>query len=61
MPSTVFHKIAQYIKSIIRVYLDTSFMFKFGDELMVDLENLKLEQGQLLASLDVVKLFMKKQ
>ena len=54
----VLHETSQYMISIIRFFVSMSYMHKSGDHLFVDFENLKFEQGQGLASSDLVNLFI---
>ena len=56
MSGTVAYEFVQYLNQLNRVYSDASYMLDSGVELLVDLENLKLEQDHVLASLDVVNL-----
>ena len=57
MTGTVTHDVAQYINNIIRPYLNTTKIVTSGTELLVNVEDLKLEEGECLVSLDVEKLF----
>ena len=57
MTGTVTHDIAQYINNIIRKYLNTSYILNSSDQFLADVQNLTLEPGQQLVSLDVESLF----
>ena len=57
MCGTVTHEIAQYLNSIIRPYLNNSFMVKSNNESLCKLSNLKLGDTDVFASLDVESLF----
>ena len=57
MCGTVTHEIAQYLNSIIRPYLNNSFIVKSNNESLCKLSNLKLGDTDVFASLDVESLF----
>ena len=57
MIGTVTHDVAQYFNDVIRPYLDSSYIVKSNDELLLKLESLQLQPGNKLCSLDVESLF----
>ena len=57
MSGTVTHKLAQYLNSIIRQYLNKDHMICSSDELLVHLSTRQLHPNQTLCSLDAESLF----
>ena len=57
MTGTVTHDIAQYLNSIIRPYLNSNYIVKSSNEFLMHINNVKLEPGQQMLSLDVESLF----
>ena len=51
------HGVAKILQGIIRSYLDETHIIKSRDEMVLHISELKLEDGEVLASLDVESLF----
>lgn len=57
MVGTVTHDIAQYLNVVIRRYSDRNYTVKYNKELLLQLDNLKLIEGNILESFEVEFLF----
>jgi hypothetical protein len=57
MSGTVTHDVAQHLNAILRPYINSNYIIKSSDELLLKLENVQIRHGQELLSLDVESLF----
>lgn len=57
MSGTVTHDISQHLNSVIRPYINSTYIIKSSDELLVRLGAVTLKPGQQMLSLDVESLF----
>ena len=57
MTGTVTHALAQYLNKIIQPYINSTYIIRSSDELLVHLSQLRLQPSHQLLSLDVESLF----
>ena len=57
MVGTVTHDISQHLNKTIRPYLDTTYMVKSSDEILVELSSKMVHETEKIVPLDVESLF----
>ena len=53
MSGTVTHQVAQHINSIIQLYINTTYVLRSSNELLLQIKDLSVRRGKQLVSLDV--------
>ena len=57
MSGTVTHAVVQHINSIIQPYINTTYVLRSSDELLLQIKDLSVRPGEQLVSLEVESLF----